>query len=353
MEETRERMLSSSREESFGYKALLDREVFVDDEFLTKCKKEKKRVSEELAEMVNFVDKRYEGQDSTLSNSFEQLKSFKEHNRQILDKCIERGIERGLSQEDLTKLEIAAILHDFSKGDSSPKWAQEIENFMLVYHGEAVAKELDSNEELRNILRDKLGGNNFEENIIYLQRVIKSHMGPHPGFMSKSLEIVNKQLKEKNLQQIEHPSPKEGDRVAEILLAADMYTLASSKGMQKVVTIRSETPSFRKQDKELSSQYAQVGIELAPAEAAILSALDSAYAARDMIKNKEDWNWIQGAIEEANNFDYKYRVSADARVSELRILSNSIEEVLQKRQQFEDKKKTEKISEEIRLGGGL
>ena len=319
---------------------------------------EKNEVKEKFADMVDYVGRRYESPDSTLSQSEEQLKAFKEHNEQILDKCIEQGIKRGLNEDELAKLEVSAILHDLSKGDTPPKWAAGIGNFTLVYHGESAAEEIGSNEKLQQLLKDELGEDDLEDKVAHIQRAIRSHMGPHPGFMSDVLGMVNEELKEKGLDQIEHSRPKEGDQVAEVLLAADMYSLASSKGIRKVMAIRSAVPFFKQQDKDLSTEYAEIGIELNPGEAAILSAFDSAYAARDMIQNNDDKEWIQSTIDKSVESKYRYnplddgdrRISGhvpegcDRRQTGIMV---SIEEAQQKRKQFEDAKKSREALEKI------
>jgi hypothetical protein len=338
----------SQKEESFRDKISSEDESSDKKEFWIRIENEKLEAKEKFAEVIDFVNKRYEGSELSPSFSLEQLEAFKEHNEQVLDKCIERGIERNLDKEELAELETAAILHDLNKVDSPPNWLENIDNAMLVYHGEAASEELAFNEELREILKNKFGEENFEKNILHLQNAIRSHMGPHPGFMSEALRVVNEQLKIKEVEPIEHPHSKEGDKVAEILLAVDMYSLASPKGVQKVVTVRSETPVFKAEDEKLVAKYAQLGIDLDIAEAAVLSAFDSACAARDMIKNKEDKEWIEEAIEETVGVKYVYKASDETGQSEKLEKPVSIKTAQEKRKLFEDKQKVQKIQEEIR-----
>lgn len=319
---------------------------------------EKAEAYEKFAEVIDFVNERYEAPGSTIAQATEQLNAFKDHNKQILDKCIEQGVRREMSPEDLSKLEMAAILHDLNKSDVPPEWAEGVDNFMVVFHGEAAAQELETSDDLQRILKDKFGEEGFDDNIAHLQAAIRSHMGPHPGFMSDLLNRVNSQLEIEGIAPIEHPCPEEGDQVSEVLLAADMYSLASSKGVRKVLAIRGSVPFFKQQDEDLSTEYAKFGIELNSGEAALLSAFDSAYAARDMIQNEEDKEWIQGAINKAVEDRYRYsppketesRLTGEAWDGVDRRSSGvlvSIEEAQQKRKQFESLKRAQGALQKI------
>lgn len=341
------------KEESFRSGISSEREDYDEKELWSKIENEKLEAKEKFAEVIDFVNKRYEGSATASSFSPEQLEVFKEHNEQVLDKCIEQGIRRGLDEEELAELETAAILHDMNKADSLPDWLEDVDNVMLVYHGEVAAGELAFNEELREILKDKFGEERFEKNILHLQTAIRSHMGPHPGFMSEALRVANEQLKIKGVEPIEHPRPKEGDKVAEILLAVDMYSLASPKGAQKVVTLRNEAPVFKAEDEKLVAEYVKLGIDLDIAEAAVLSAFDSACAARDMITNKEDKEWIEEAMKETIGAEYVYKVlDEEDEQSEKAEKSVSMKTAQEKRKLFEDKQKAQKIQEEIQNLGG-
>jgi len=312
------------------------------EDLWSKVGAEQKEAKEKFSEIISYVDNRYENPDSFLFESPVQLETFKKHNEQILNRAIEQGIRKGMDQNDLAKLEIAAILHDLNKGDKTPKWAEGIDNFMLVYHGEAAAQEITNNEELRELIKDKLGAENIENDIRSLQKAIRSHMGPHPGFMSGMLEMVNNGLVEKGLEELEHPYPDEEDDVAKVLLAADMYSLASHKGVEKVMAIRNNIDFFKQQDRELSQQYKEAGISLSMGEAALLSAFDSAYSARDMIKDQEDKKWIQGVINKAVEMKYRYQKD-DTNLDEM----VSIELAQQKRKEFEDRQRSKNISNSI------
>lgn len=298
---------------------------------------ERDSVKQKFAGLIEFVNERYKSSNSVIADSPQQLETFKLHNEQVLRRAIEQGIRRSLDAKTLGRLEIAAILHDLTKGDKNPEWAGDIGNFMLVYHGEATAKELEENEQLNQLLRDCLGEEDFEESLGVIQSAIRSHMGPHPGFMETMLEMVNKELAERGLDLIEHPYPEEGNVVAEILLAADMYLLASHKGIEKVIFIRANIPLLQQQDLEVSEQYEKQGVVLDPAEAAVLNAFDNAYAARDMVRSEEDRKWIQGAIDKAVEIRYRYEVVGEDGKRTARVVS--IAEAQQKRKDYENIKR--------------
>lgn len=300
-------------------------------------KREVEAAEKRFAMLIDLVNKRYENPDSTLAETPEQLESFKEHNKQILEFCVQRGNGKNLSETQLKTLETAAILHDLAKGDKPPKEAGDIKNYILAAHGEIAAGEL------KNIIKEhpeiliEILGNNYNKKegkqaIITIKNAIKSHMGPHPGFMTMILENVNKTLKEKGLDEIEHPYPPEGDAVSETLLAADMGSLASRKGREKVLAIRSAVPFFKKQDENLCKEYQELGIDLAQGEAALLSGFDSAKQAKDMLRDEGDKKWANELIEESKKEDYLYEGE-----------KINYDEAIVKRERFE-KAKTSKIA---------
>ena len=276
-----------------------------------KINKEKEWAEENLSELIDIVNTRYENPESTLADSPTQLESFKKHNAEILDFCVERGTEKKLTEKEVRMLEVAAVLHDLTKGDKPPEDKADIENFVLAVHGETGAEEakkiLEKNPEIiTKILGESYNKKEAEKVILTIENAIRSHMGPHPGFMTGILERVNKTLRQKGEAEIKHPYPKKGDVVAETLLAADMCSLAGRKGREKVLAIRSAVPFFKKQDKELSEEYKKYNIDLTPGQAALLSGFKSAEEARDMIKNSADKEWINKAIEDSKKETYLY-----------------------------------------------
>jgi hypothetical protein len=281
----------------------LDFQKIVNQEFIKACEK--------YSDLINLVDSRYQAPESTLTNSSEQLRLFKEHNSQVLKLCIQRGLEKGLSQQEIDQLEVAAILHDIAKADKPLGNKVEINNYVLAAHGEMAA------EQLPNILNNhpetltKILGNNYSKEdcsrvINQIQNALRCHMGPHPGFMDFILDSVNQRLSELGEPLLEHQPPKSGDKISEILLAADMYSLADRKGREKVLAIRLAVPIFQKQDEILCAKYNKLGINLSMGEAALLSGFDSADQAKDTIKDADDRIWIDQTIENSKNGDYKY-----------------------------------------------
>lgn len=319
--------------------------------------KKKKEMIEKFGELIEFVDNRYE--NSNIAKNEEQLGEFKKHNRQILELVIEEGTKRGISDEEMEILVVSAILHDLCKGDLAPEWAKGIDNFMVVYHGEAVAQEIENSEELQAIIREKLGDENFDENIKKLQTAFRSHMGPGVnadslgkdeneiedskiGFMAKMRRGINAKLRERGIEEMKHPLPEKGDDISEILLAADMFSLASPSGAQKVLKIRSLVPNFKKEDQNLCSDYKKEGIELSLGEAALISAFNSGNSARDMFEDKNDQKWIQKAIDQTESFKgFKYGVDDE----NMELVNAQI--VKEKMIAFEEAKKQREFRERI------
>ncbi len=310
-----------------------------------KIVEEKDAAKKRFSALIDAVNEQYKSPDSTLANSPEQLKQFIEHNSEILDLCVERGMEKGLDDKELRMLEVSAILHDLAKADTPksvvesedlPEGSESISNLVLAMHHDLAAKKVEPLlEKNPDILKEILGDNYTEEEkqdvVSKIQKAIKSHMGPHPGFMDGILASVNKGLKEKGAQPIEHPYPEKGDKVAETLLAADMKSLAGRKGREKVMSIRKAVPFFVSQDLETVKKYKEAGVDLTQGEAALLSGFDSAEQARDMLPDQEDKDWLKQAIEESMLEPYDF---GDEKVSYF--------EALRKRTLFEASKQEEK-----------
>ncbi len=267
--------------------------------------RKKQELIERCEKLISYVDRRYE--KSSIAENVDELREFKNHIRQILDLAIEEGIERNVSEKELDLIAVVASLHDIAKGDNPPEEMDGIDNVMVVLHGELAAKEVAENEELKEIIKSVIGEENFnKESIQVLQNAFRSHMGPSPGFMKNILDDVNKKLTKRGLAEIKHPFPEEGAIVSEILLTADMYSLASPSGVRKVLEIRSVVPSFKEEDMKLSEEYSFYRINLSLGEAALISAFESGKSARDMFKKKEDQDFLQKAINESESQGFQY-----------------------------------------------
>jgi hypothetical protein len=313
----------------------------VPEETEKEVNQEQEWAEENLATLINKVNERYERPDSTLASNPEQLKCYQEHNEEILNLSIERGTQKGLDKKQLRTLEISAILHDLTKADKPPDNLADINNYVLVTHGEAAANETrsilaENPEIMTKILGENYQKDDFETTATTIENSIRSHMGPHPGFMTTVLEGVNKKLHQKGEKEIVHPYPPEGDAIAETLLAADMRSLAGRKGIEKVLVNRSASPFFRNEDEKLCQEYAARNIKLTTEEAALISAFKSSGEARDMIKNINDRDWVNEAVKEAMNSVYFYGAG-----------ENKIEltygQVAAKKEQLELAKSREKI----------
>lgn len=272
---------------------------------------EKKEARENFGALLDLVFRRYEAPDSTVANSPEQLKAFREHAEEVLSLCIEGGIEKGLTGRQLKMIEVAAILHDSTKADQPDSKMKDIPNYMLAAHGELGAREAiiilrEHPEILKNILGENYSSKEADKTIELISNAIRTHMGPHPGFMTFVLNGVNAKLKEKGLPELQHPRLPEDEAVSEMLLAADMCSLAGRNGREKVLAIRAAVPNFKQEDEKLCAEYKKYGIDLTPGEAALLSAFASAEQARDMLKNESDRLWINSIIEESKKGDYPY-----------------------------------------------
>jgi len=301
--------------------------------------KEFQEAKENFAGPINLVKKRYEDPNSALKSP-EQLEAFEKHNEEVLELCIKRGVEKGLSEKELKILEVSAILHDLNKADKPEKPIDAIPNYTLAAHGEMAASEIknilnDYPEVLNKILGENYSEEEKEETTSIIKNAIRSHMGPHPGFMDGILEIANKHLKKMGKDEIKHPYPD--NKIAETLLAVDMASLAGSNGRKKVLAIRSAYPFFKKQDEDLCNDYKELKIDLTPGEAALLSGFDSADQARDMLKEQEDKEWVNQIIEDSKNSDYFYEGE-----------KLNYQTTIAKRKEFQDAQMLEELREKIK-----
>lgn len=277
--------------------------------------KEQEGARERFKDLIDMVSARYENLPEKMREEFVA------HNEEILNGAVELGIRNGFSEEELEQLELSAILHDMTKADPVPEKFKEIGIYNTVMHGKMAA------EEAPKVLTDDrlgqyFGEADFEEIRKTVSRAILEHMGPRPGFMSYMVKDINAKFREMNEPEIEYPEAE--GKISEVLLAADMKSLAGTKGRKKVLAIRSSAPSFRKQDEAKSLEYKSYGVELGPEEAALLSGFQSAYEARDMIKDPKNQDWINEAIEESIAYEYDL---GDSKITG--------KEVLAKKAQFE------------------
>lgn len=251
---------------------------------------------EMFKELLDTVDARYE-------NLTEKTRAdLMFHKNEVLDKAIELGIRNGFSEKELKTFEMAAILHDISKADKAPAEYEHIDNYVLAMHGELAAAEVPALLTDAYLARIGFSENDFEDIRIQVADAIRQHMGPHPGFMDFVLNGVNAKLREMGKSEIAHPEAV--GKISEALLATDMYSLADSNGRKKILSIRSENPGFIKTDEELCAEYAKHGVDLNRAEAALISGFDSAFQARDMIKDEKNREWMEQAIEESKYVAY-------------------------------------------------
>ncbi len=281
-----------------------------------RIEQEFEQAQERLGGLIGLVDERYEAPDSSLAKNPEQLEQYKLHNDDILKLCVERGLQKGLSPEQLRTLETAAVLHDLTKGDQPPEEMADIPNYVLAAHGEMAAGEVEDileghPEILTGILGEEYSQEQAEETIALIQQAIKSHMGPNPGFMANVLKGVNEKLAEKRLDEkelllVEHPYPEKGEPIAETLLAADMRSLAGRKGREKVLATHEASPFFRNQDVKVCGEYRKMGIDLGFGEAALLSGFTSAQEAVEMMHNEDDREWVGEAFEASKQGEYVF-----------------------------------------------
>lgn len=174
----------------------------------------------------------------------EQREKFDEHNRTILVYATGLAKEANLCERDLQTLQLAAALHDVSKGDVP-----------LVKHGFESAK----------IARRQLKQMGFDnETIERASNAIERHMGPIPGFMAQ--EAVR--WEQKTGERIEFPRPQ--TELDKLLYDSDMLSLIDKQGIDKILAIRENVDIFRDEDIRTAKESG-----ITPKEAAWLSALKS------------------------------------------------------------------------------
>jgi len=317
------------------------------------AEKEMQEASELFGDLINQVSSRYEGMPDKMRENFIA------HNSDILKSSIEFGMKKGFSDNELKALELSAILHDVTKNDSLPEVIDQkfkktfgedsfeykrIEaDYRLLIHGKTASQEsmeILSDEFLvkHSIIDD------FENIREIVSRAIAEHMGPNPGYMGFVLEATNKKLKDMGETEIVHPRAR--GKVSEVLLAADMKSLASEHGICKVISIRYNFNQA--QDRKVVQEYKDKGVNLTMGEAALLSAIESANQARDMISDLELKMEISKTINEAMGVEYKY-----GEEDKIEILN--CEKALQKQRDYlrivsqeEQSKKDEDELEEVR-----
>lgn len=268
--------------------------------------------------LFDLVNSRYDASETLKPK--EKI-AYKIHYLQVVDAAIERSVECGVdieSREDHECLVVAAILHDLTKGDPAPVEFSELKFYTIVAHGQQASDEVPSI--LKNnphILTEITGEQNPSDEDIArvsekIQRGILAHMGPNPGIMNFFLTKTNNQLEELGYDPIVHPRPKPGDRIAEILYAADMRTLASESGIQKIVQIRASGEHFRKEDQLLAEKLNNIfNIKATRSEIALMSAFQGAQDAVDSIKDPGDRTWVKKVLNDGLSGEYQYQESED------------------------------------------
>lgn len=259
--------------------------------------REKQEAKEQFSDLIDLVDTRYQKLPEGVR------REFMVHNDEILGKVIEMGKLKGMTGEELKAIEVAAILHDLNKADDVPEKYKDVPNYALVAHGEIAANSI------QELLTDeKLKSYGFEGDLQKtrdnIAAAIREHMGPHPGFMSAMLDKANQKLSALGEPALEHPKPK--GAFSEVMLAADMDSLAGIKGRRKVMALRFNAPFFKAQDAETVEKYRAAGIELSPGEAALISGFDSAFQARDMIQDSDLKVKIISSIDASMDEEYLY-----------------------------------------------
>ena len=280
-----------------------EKKDFEQEEFQTRLEKEKKEIREQYKDLIDLVNQRYER--GILSP--DQLVEFKQHNEEILDFSLELALGKKFDQEEIRILSMAAILHDLTKADPLPAEVSHIKIYNLVVHGQQAAQE--SKEILTNDYLEKHGFENYsvqelEKARKEVSQAINQHMGPHPGFMSDMLKKTNQALTKEGKPLIEHPTAQ--GKISEILLSADMGSLASVNGRKKVLNIRAAGENFQKTDQETVEEYQKLGIDLRQGEAALLSGFESGRQAIAMIKDPQGRAWIETLFKESKKAEYYF-----------------------------------------------
>lgn len=314
-----------------------------------RIQQEKEAVRQNFAFLIQAVADRYDSPGSFLEG--ENRRNFEIHNDEMLDMCIERGMEKGMAVAELRMLEVAAILHDIAKADLNsvaaqrlglPAKAGEISVLAFISHHELAARDVRPLLEQQPELIDHILGPNHspadvDAAIQRIETAIRAHMGPHnppgqnePGyFMDGILAFGNGALTAIGTEaQIKHPYPEPGDVVAETLLVADMRSLAGIQGRNRIMGLRATDNRFLTEDAQTVQEYSELDIELSLGEAALISAFDSAFCARDMLPNESDREWVDQVIEESKMVEYPY--GSDEIVS--------WQAIRDKRAQYKDKK---------------
>lgn len=273
-----------------------------------KISQEQEKAKEDFGDLIGMVNERY------LNLPEKMRETFIEHNEDILDAVVELGMKKGLTQQELKLTEIAAIIHDMTKAEPDK---EEVGNYTLANHGEAAAAEVET--VVTSDMLEKAGVDVSDDNASLeakktIADAVREHMGPHPGFMDGILAGVNKAIEAKNKELIEQgreplsliEHPKASGKVSETLLAADMGSLASRSGREKVMSIRSNVPFFASQDEGTAAEYQRYGIDLTMGEAALLSGFDSAADSHDMLPDISDRKRTMSLIDESKKEAYKY-----------------------------------------------
>lgn len=278
--------------------------------------KEKKEIPS-FDYLYDVVDSRY---DSEFGDNKEKLEKYKAHYREVVGYAKEIGAEVELTEIEMAKLEVAAILHDLTKGDPAPEDVPEDAKpmYWLVAHGQTAADEIrqkvqeEDDSEIKRAMQSIVDmdpdNQNIEQVANDIASAIERHMGPNPGFMSDVLDGpenpktgernggVNKALREGGYPEIKHPAPEEWDKVAQVLLAADMQSLAGPNGVKKVMGDREKLPYFRADDEVVVKGYKSVGVDITMGEVAFLSAYKTATDSRDMV---EPYGDVAGGLKHA------------------------------------------------------
>jgi len=204
-------------------------------------KQEEDISDEKINEIKKFVNEIYES--SKLSD--EVIESLNEHNKTILKYTKELATEESLSQEDLENVQLAAILHDAAKTNSS-----------LLKHGFASSK----------IAQQKLLEMGFKnERVKIITNAIERHMGPIPGFMQREA----KKHTDKTGEEVIFSRPE--TMVDKILYDADMLSLVDKNGINKILILRKSIDMFINEDKQEANEK-----NISQEKVAYLSALKSA-----------------------------------------------------------------------------
>jgi hypothetical protein len=227
----------------------------------------------------------------------DKLDKLKKHiGEEVLVFAVEEALRRGLDEEKCYLVGVSACLHDAGKAMDLPDYMKKIQGPVVeVYHHVLSCELIDDNKENKG-------------KWLY-HEIVK------PGMLDN---VVNPQLdKEKK---ITHPSPKEENIVAQILLAADMYSLANPNGVSKIMELRSDienAPFFQKEDFELSYDYNRVSkkykknLLITVGEAAFISSYKSGLSAKDMFEEGTDnRKWIEKAISDVKKtkeFEYIFK----------------------------------------------